>query len=53
MGDEVIARYRHMELFASKVSDVLALFADVVQPRTFKDFEKFGFDDPSENKLKI
>jgi TIR domain-containing protein len=47
-GDEVIKRYRHMETFAGKVSDILALFADVVQPRTFGDFLKYGFDDPPE-----
>ena len=35
-----------MEEFAIKISDVLALFTDVVQPKTFDDFLKYGFEDP-------
>jgi TIR domain-containing protein len=44
-GEEAIKRFRNMEIFAGKVSDVLALFADIVQPRTFEDFLNYGFDD--------
>ena len=47
-GEEAAKRFRNMETFANKVSDVLALFADVVQPRTFEDFLTYGFDDPPE-----
>jgi hypothetical protein len=45
-GQEVLRRYRYMEDFAAKFSDVLALFTDVVQPKTFDEFLKYGFDDP-------
>jgi internalin A len=45
-GQEVLRRYRYMEDFATKISDVLALFTDVVQPKTFDEFLKYGFDDP-------
>jgi hypothetical protein len=40
-----------MEDFATKISDVLALFTDVVLPRTFDDFLKYGFDDPPEVRI--
>lgn len=44
-GEEVIKRYRLMEMFTGNISDVLALFADVVQPRTFEAFLEYGFHD--------
>ena len=44
-GDEAIKRYRLIETFAGNVSDVLAVFADAVQPRKFEDFMRYGFDD--------
>jgi TIR domain len=44
-GEEAIRRYRHMDTFTGNISDVLALFADTVQPRKFEDFLAFGFDD--------
>jgi internalin A len=44
-GEEAIKRYRHMKDFTDKVSDVLALFADVVQARSFEDFVRDGFGD--------
>ena len=47
-GQEAQIRYDNMKTFAGKVSDVLALFADTVQPRTFEDFVKYGFDGPGE-----
>jgi hypothetical protein len=47
-GEEATKRFRNIETFAGKISDVLALFADVVQPRTFEDFLIYGFEDPSE-----
>jgi hypothetical protein len=47
-GEEATKRFRNMDTFAGKVSDILALFADVVQPRTFEDFLTYGFDDPPE-----
>ena len=47
-GQEAIKRYKLMETFAGNISDVLALFAAVVNPRTFEDFLKYGFSDPRE-----
>ncbi len=47
-GDEAIKQYKLVETFAGNISDVLALFADVVSPPTFEDFLKFGFHDPSD-----
>jgi TIR domain/PASTA domain len=46
-GEEVIKRYRHMDTFTGNISDVLALFADVVQPRKIEDFIEYGFKDTS------
>jgi hypothetical protein len=45
-GQESLRRYRYMEDFEIKISDVLALFTEVVQPKTFDDFLKYGFNDP-------
>ena len=47
-GEQAQRRYDNMKMFAGKVSDVLALFADTVQPRTFGDLVKYGFEDTSE-----
>jgi internalin A len=49
-GEEAIKRFWLMDKFAGKISDVLALFADVVQPRSFEDFLKYGFDEPPVGK---
>lgn len=46
-GQEVQRRYDQIKTFAGKVADVLALFADTVQPRTFDEFVTYGFDDLS------
>ena len=46
-GEEIIRRYNYMETFATKIGNVLALFADVVQPKTFEEFLNYGFSDPS------
>jgi hypothetical protein len=42
-GEEAIKRFWLMDKFTGQISDVLALFADVVQPRTFEDFLRYGF----------
>jgi TIR domain len=44
-GEEVLRRYNYMDTFATKIGNVLSLFADVVQPRTFNDFVKYGFEE--------
>jgi hypothetical protein len=50
-GEEAIKAFRNTETFAGKISDVLALFADVVQPRTFEEFLTYGFKDPTQERL--
>jgi internalin A len=48
LGDKDHARYRLMNKFAHQVGDVLENLADIVQPRTFDELEKYGFqDDPA------
>ncbi len=46
LGEKDFAQFRLMQQFAHNVSDILALFADIVQPRSFEELEKYGFDDP-------
>ena len=46
LGEEDLRSYRLMRDFASKVGDILALFANIVQPRSFDDLKAYGFDDP-------
>jgi internalin A len=46
LGEEDLRSYRLMQDFASKVGDILALFANIVQPRSFDDLKTYGFDDP-------
>ena len=52
-GVENIKDYYRMKAFTSQVSDILALFADVVKARTFEDFLKYGFDDRMEDAKSI
>jgi internalin A len=35
-----------MHNFYTQVPDILATLADIVQPRTFKELERYGFNDP-------
>ncbi len=35
-----------MQDFANKVDDILAVFANIVQPRSFDDLKTYGFNDP-------
>ena len=44
-GVEVIKKYFMVNEFAGSISNVLALFADTVQPRTFGEFLRYGFAD--------
>src|SRR5271165_4138961 len=46
LGEEDFRNYKLMQDFASKVGDILALFANIVQPRSFDDLKSYGFDDP-------
>jgi internalin A len=46
LGEEDLRSYKLMLDFAHNVSDILALFANIVQPRTFDDLRAYGFGDP-------
>jgi hypothetical protein len=35
-----------MQDFVNHVGDILAMFANIVQPRSFEDLKKYGFDGP-------
>ena len=34
-----------MQRFFTQVADILGTLADIVQPRTFEELERYGFDD--------
>jgi hypothetical protein len=38
-----------MQDFVNHVGDVLAAFANIVQPRSCEDLKKYGFDGPPES----
>jgi internalin A len=44
LGEEDLRTYKLMQDFASKVGDILALFANIVQPRSFEDLKAYGFN---------
>jgi internalin A len=46
LGEEDLRSYKLMQDFASKIGDILALFANIVQPRSFDDLREYGFGDP-------
>ena len=46
LGERDFRAFRLMQDFAHHVGDILALFVDMLLPRTFADFVKFGFDEP-------
>jgi internalin A len=51
LGPSVIATkdlddLKLMQLFTNHVGDILRMFADIVQPRSFEELKKYGFDDP-------
>ena len=46
LGEEDFRTYKLMQHFAHKVGDILALFANIVQPRSFDDLRAYGFGDP-------
>nr|WP_294549431.1 COR domain-containing protein [uncultured Rhodopila sp.] len=45
LGDIGGRRLMQMQRFYSQVSDILGTLADIVQPRTFEELERYGFDD--------
>jgi hypothetical protein len=46
LGDEGLQQFRLMEMFAKQIGNILDLFADTRQPRSFEELRKYGFDDP-------
>jgi internalin A len=46
LGEEDLRSYKLMQYFASKIGDILALFANIVQLRSFDDLRAYGFGDP-------
>jgi internalin A len=52
-GAEILAnddfqRFKDMGTFYRHVPDILAALFDTVQPRSFEELERYGFDDPPE-----
>jgi internalin A len=47
LGEQGHRRLTQMRNFYSQVSDILGALADIVQPRTFEDLERYGFNDLS------
>jgi internalin A len=47
LGEEDLRSYKLMQDFSNKVGDILALFANIVQARSFDDLKKYGFDQPA------
>ena len=46
LSDEDIAEYRLMTRFVNETANILKLVQDVLRPRSFDEFVKYGFDDP-------
>ena len=46
IGDKGVADYRWMSRFAHETANMLELVQDVLAPRNFDNFLKYGFDDP-------
>jgi hypothetical protein len=46
IGQEDLREYRLMQEYYNKVSDILAGFANILQPRTLEDLMKYGFAEP-------
>jgi internalin A len=46
LGNKDFEHYRLLKKFAHQVGDILATIADIVQPRSFEEFEKYGLDPP-------
>jgi hypothetical protein len=44
-GYEDIRQLRYMQSFVSDISNILAVFAGAVQPKTFEEFIKYGFSE--------
>jgi hypothetical protein len=47
LGDLANRRLTQMRIFYTQVSDILGTLADIVQPRTLEELERYGFNDQS------
>ena len=47
MGERDYAAFRSMGEFYRHVGEILATFADIVQPRSLDELKSYGFNDPS------
>ena len=48
LSDKDVAEYRWMARFVHETANILTLVQDVLRPRTFEEFVKYGFDYPPE-----
>ena len=46
LGKKDFEHYRLLKKFVHRVGDILEAIADIVQPRNFEEFEKYGLDPP-------
>jgi hypothetical protein len=46
LGELGNRRLMQMRIFYTQVTDILGTLADIVQPRTFEELERYGFNDP-------
>ena len=46
LGKKDFEHYRLLKKFVHQVGDILEAIADIVQPRSFEEFEKYGLDAP-------
>jgi internalin A len=45
LGEKDAHQHRLMKKFANEIGDILATVADILQPRDFDEFAKYGFSD--------
>ena len=45
LGTHGHRRLMQMQCFFTQVADILGTLADIVQPRTFEELKRYGFDD--------
>jgi internalin A len=46
LGKTDVQKYLLMKQFSHQIGEILATVADILQPRNFEEFLKYGFDDP-------
>ena len=53
LGEQGHRRLTQMRNIYSQVSDILGTLADIVQPRTFEELERYGFDDLPDGRVSL